>query len=70
MTSYRPPRSPEAPGNLETLESIFPGDSSLARIMRDRDWAATPLGPPELWPDGLTIPLRLLLTTRFEMWLG
>ena len=64
MTSHRPPRSPETP------ESIFPGDSSLARIMRDLDWAATPLGPPELWPDGLKIPLRMLLTSRFEMWLG
>ncbi len=60
-------RSPTPP---EPLETIFPGDSSLARIMRDWDWATTPLGPPEHWPDGLKIPLRMLLTSRFEMWLG
>ncbi|MBR2818032.1 MAG: PAS domain-containing protein [Reyranella sp.] len=52
------------------LTSIFPGDSAMARTMRDWDWAATPLGPPETWPDGLKIPLRMLLTSRFEMWLG
>ena len=52
------------------LTSIFPGDSTMARVMRDWDWAATPLGPPERWPDGLKIPLRMLLTSRFEMWLG
>jgi PAS domain S-box-containing protein len=55
--------------NVE-LEDIFPGPSEMARQMRARDWAATPLGDPRLWPDGLKIPLRMLLTSRFEMWLG
>jgi len=54
----------------ETLESIFPGNSEMARRMRAHDWASTPLGDPLLWPDGLKIPLRMLLTSRFEMWLG
>ncbi|MFS2108658.1 PAS domain S-box protein [Sphingomonas sp. Sphisp140] len=53
-----------------TLEDIFPGDSVMAQTMRAQDWAATPLGPPEAWPEALTIPLRMLLTSRFEMWLG
>ena len=38
--------------------------------MRAHDWAATPLGSPEHWPEGLKVPLRMLLTSRFEMWLG
>ena len=38
--------------------------------MRGLDWASTPLGAPENWPDALKIPLRMLLTSRFEMWLG
>ncbi len=38
--------------------------------MRAHDWAATPLGPPEQWPAGLKVPLRMMLTSRFEMWLG
>jgi PAS domain S-box-containing protein len=54
----------------DPLTSIFPGDSVMARQMRAHDWSATPLGDPRHWPDGLKIPLRMLLTSRFEMWLG
>jgi PAS domain S-box-containing protein len=52
------------------LFSVFPGDSELARRMRAFDWSRTPLGPPETWPSGLTVPLSMMLTSRFEMWLG
>jgi PAS domain S-box-containing protein len=59
-----------ASGVNADLAEIFPGDSAMARQMRAHDWAATPLGDPRRWPDGLKIPLRMLLTSRFEMWLG
>lgn len=49
---------------------IFPGTGEMSRLMRAHDWASTPLGSPADWPDGLKIPLRMLLTSRFEMWLG
>ncbi|QUT05112.1 PAS domain S-box protein [Sphingobium phenoxybenzoativorans] len=52
------------------IADIFPGTSEMARVMREHDWSATPLGPPAQWPEALKIPLRMLLTTRFEMWLG
>ncbi len=52
------------------LTDIFPGDSDMARLMRRWNWADTPLGDPAGWPDGLKIPLKMLLTSRFEMWLG
>ncbi len=52
------------------LARIFPGDSEMARRMRETDWAVTPLGAPENWPTGLTTPLAMMLTSRFEMWLG
>ncbi|MEP6504024.1 MAG: ATP-binding protein, partial [Betaproteobacteria bacterium] len=42
----------------------------MATLMRAHDWAATPLGPVEGWPKTLKIALGLLLTSRFEMWLG
>ncbi|KQY97511.1 histidine kinase [Pseudolabrys sp. Root1462] len=54
----------------DNLAEIFPGDSEMARLMRQWDWASTPLGSPESWPDALKIPLKMLLTSRFEMWLG
>ena len=52
------------------LADIFPGTSEMARIMRGHDWTQSTLGDPRLWPDALKIPLRMLLTSRFEMWLG
>ncbi len=49
---------------------IFVGDSNMARMMREHDWASTSLGPPETWPNAFKVAVRLLLTSRFEMWLG
>ncbi|MBS7700571.1 MULTISPECIES: PAS domain-containing protein [unclassified Chelatococcus] len=52
------------------LQEVFPGSSEMSRMMKEHDWSASALGAPEHWPDGLKIPLRMLLTSRFEMWLG
>ena len=49
---------------------IFVGTSEMAELMRRHPWADTPLGPPERWPQALKVALRILLTSRFEMWLG
>jgi signal transduction histidine kinase/ActR/RegA family two-component response regulator len=59
-----------ASGDGADLDDIFVGNSEMARLMRAHDWAATPLGPPRQWPTTLKVALRLLLTSRFEMWLG
>ncbi|VWX60355.1 Hybrid sensor histidine kinase/response regulator [Burkholderiales bacterium 8X] len=58
------------PTDPNRYDSIFVGRSEMAELMRRHDWAATPLGPPEGWPDELKVALRILLTSRFEMWLG
>ncbi|MDC7808893.1 PAS domain S-box protein [Sphingomonas koreensis] len=55
---------------VEGNADIFPGKGEMARIMREHRWEDTPLGDASGWPDALKIPLRMLLTTRFEMWLG
>ncbi|MBO9516426.1 MAG: PAS domain S-box protein [Porphyrobacter sp.] len=57
-------------GDSGGLDDVFPGDSEMSRLMRSHDWSSTSLGNPEGWPDALKIPLRMLLTSRFEMWLG
>ena len=54
----------------DELADTFPGDGEVSRLMRAHDWAATALGAPEHWPQALKVPLRMMLTSRFEMWLG
>jgi signal transduction histidine kinase/DNA-binding response OmpR family regulator len=42
----------------------------LERLIRTKDWSATPLGPPSSWPPSLHTVLRLMLTSRYPMWMG
>jgi PAS domain S-box-containing protein len=55
---------------LSPLEDVFPGATTMSAMMRAKDWRATALGDPAAWPEGLKVPLRMMLTSRFEMWLG
>jgi signal transduction histidine kinase/DNA-binding response OmpR family regulator len=54
----------------ERYRDIFVGDGEMAQMMRRHDWSSTVLGTPDTWPEALKVALRLLLTSRFEMWLG
>jgi PAS domain S-box-containing protein len=51
---------------------VFSGDSELARLARGLDWSATPLGPPEGWSASLRGAVRLILGSRYPMfvWWG
>ncbi|MGV1760889.1 response regulator [Rhizobium sp. A22-96] len=42
----------------------------MAQLMRQHDWASSLLGTPDQWPEALKVAIRLLLTSKFEMWLG
>ena len=46
------------------------GGGELGARMRDFDWASTPLGPPEDWPQSLKISIRIMLTSRQPIWVG
>ncbi len=52
------------------IDVLFPGDGELATLMRERDWSQSPLGPPEQWPQTLRAIVRVMLTSRFAIWLG
>ncbi|WP_375390465.1 PAS domain S-box protein [uncultured Sphingomonas sp.] len=49
---------------------VFIGNSEMASLMRRTDWAQTGLGPVDRWPEALKVAVRILLTSRFDMWLG
>ncbi|MCD2195511.1 SpoIIE family protein phosphatase [Actinomycetospora endophytica] len=52
------------------VDPIFAGRGGVARDMAAVDWAATPIGPPSQWPQPLRDVVRVLLTSRFAMWMA
>jgi len=46
------------------------GGGALGELVRDFDWSKTPLGPAEQWPQSLKTVVRVLLTSRFAMWMS
>lgn len=51
-------------------EPLFVGQSELAGLMRKHDWAKTPIGPSEKWPESLKTAVRIMLTSRQPIWIG
>lgn len=39
-------------------------------LMRAQDWASSPLGPPETWPQSLRTIVSLMLTSKFPMFVA
>ena len=54
------------------LLRVFPGDSDMARRMRQFDWSQTSLGPVADWAENLRLALGICLASRFPMqlWWG
>jgi signal transduction histidine kinase len=56
--------------NLALRDRLFAGGGEMGSLMRATDWSATPLGPPEHWPQSLRSIVRVLLTSKYAMWMG
>ncbi len=48
-------------------ESIFAFGGTVAALMRAINWSATPLGPPDNWPQSLVSTISICLSTRFPI---
>ena len=46
------------------------GGGALGEFVREFDWSKTPLGAVEHWPQSLKTVVRVLLTSRFAMWMS
>jgi PAS domain S-box-containing protein len=55
---------------LDDLATLFAGSGEMEARMRAKSWADTSLGPTEAWPQSLKTIIRMLLTSRFAMWIG
>jgi PAS domain S-box-containing protein len=52
------------------IPEFLSGGGEMGARMRAHDWSATPLGVPETWPQSLRTVVRILLTSRYQMWMG
>ncbi|MCD2185687.1 SpoIIE family protein phosphatase [Actinomycetospora soli] len=52
------------------VDPLFAGHGDVAAAMAQVDWAGTPLGPSRSWPRELRTVVRVLLTSRFSMWMA
>ncbi|SDF73520.1 PAS domain S-box-containing protein [Lentzea fradiae] len=51
------------------LADVFAEDP-VGRDLAAVDWAATPLGPPQDWPQSLQTAVSVVLSSRFSMWMA
>src|SRR6185437_782600 len=49
--------------------SFLAGGGEMGERMRALDWSRTPLGPPEHWPQSLKTIIRVMLDSRYAMWM-
>jgi PAS domain S-box-containing protein len=49
------------------VATLFPGESEMARRMRDFDWSQTPLGPVDRWPQSLRSSVSMLLPSKAQI---
>lgn len=57
-------------GGSAGAAAVFGADAEIAADLAAVDWTATPLGPPESWPQSLQTAVGILLSSRFPMWLA
>jgi signal transduction histidine kinase/CheY-like chemotaxis protein len=49
--------------------SFLAGGGEMGARMRRLDWTKTPLGPPASWPQSLRTIVRVMLDSRYAMWM-
>jgi PAS domain S-box-containing protein len=55
--------------NKPVSADFLAGGGEMGALTRAYDWSATPLGPPDTWPQSLRTALRILLNTNHPMFI-
>jgi signal transduction histidine kinase len=50
--------------------AFLAGGGDMGARMRSHDWHASSLGPPERWPQSLKTIVRVMLDSRYAMWMA
>jgi PAS domain S-box-containing protein len=55
--------------NRLKLADFLAGGGEMGALTRALDWSATPIGPPDTWPQSLRTAVRILLNTNHPMFI-
>ncbi len=55
---------------LRTRPELLDGGGEVRQLMRECDWSKTPMGEPATWSPSLRAIVRVMLTSRFAMWMA
>jgi PAS domain S-box-containing protein len=55
--------------NRSNRADFLAGGGEMGALTRGYDWSATPIGPPDTWPQSLRTAVRILLNTNHPMFI-
>jgi hypothetical protein len=55
--------------NVFLVDSVSSGGGEMGALMRAFDWSQTPVGPVSKWPQSLRTAARIILTSRYAMFI-
>jgi PAS domain S-box-containing protein len=67
--SLREQTDRDAPRSARATADLFAGGGEMGRRMRQFDWEQHPLGTPARWPQSLKTIVRVMLDSRYAMWM-
>jgi PAS domain S-box-containing protein len=59
--------NPISPRHAQTTNGFIVGDNETVELIRSKDWASTPLGPIDAWPQALRTMVTLCLASNFPI---
>src|SRR5688572_28380931 len=62
-------QDPSAASSRRPNPDFLAGGGEVGARLRALDWNATPLGDPENWPQSLKTIVRVMLDSRYAMWM-
>ena len=58
------------PSRAASADAIFAGGGDMGRLINAYDWAVSPLGPRDAWPQSLRTAVSIMLSSRYAMWMA
>ncbi len=56
--------------HIAARDEVFSGGGEMGARINAFDWSSTPIGPISKWPQSLKTAVRILIASRYAMWMG